>query len=193
MTLTAEPDAIDARAIAERLGERSVVLVGLMGSGKTTVGRRLAQILDLPFVDSDNEIETASRMSIAELFEAYGEPEFRALESRVVTRLAAEGRRVLATGGGAFMTPAIRDALKNRSITVWLRADLDTLMERVGRRGDRPLLKAPDPRAVMAGLIEKRYPVYALADITIDSRNVRRETVAAEIVSALVRHLDAKG
>ncbi|KQT53995.1 MULTISPECIES: shikimate kinase [unclassified Aureimonas] len=175
--------------LGARLGSRSIVLVGLMGAGKTTVGRRLAQILDLPFKDTDAEIETVSRMTVPELFTAYGEPEFRALEARVVTRLAADGPQVLATGGGAFMNAETRQVLSSSAVTVWLKADLDILMERVARRGNRPLLKAADPRAVMQDLMDKRYPVYAAADITIASRNVKREVIADEIAEALDRFL----
>lgn len=176
--------------IGARLRGRSITLIGLMGAGKTTVGRKLAQLLDLPFRDTDAEIETAARMTIAELFAAYGEPEFRKLEARVVARLALEGPQVLATGGGAFMAAATRAVLRERSVTVWLRADIDVLMERVGRRNTRPLLTAADdPRAVMEDLIARRYPVYGEADITIASRDVRREVIADEIMEALDRHL----
>ncbi len=175
--------------IQDRLGTRSVTLVGLMGAGKTTVGRRLAALLDLPFHDTDHEIELVSRMSIPELFESYGEPEFRALEARVVGRLTAEGPQVVATGGGAYMHEETRSLLKQSAITVWLKADLDTLMDRVRRRANRPLLKQDDPRAVMRGLIETRYPIYAEADITIPTRNVKRDVIAQEIIEALDRHL----
>ena len=172
------------------LGKRSIVCVGLMGAGKTAIGRKVASMLQLPFTDSDQEIESVSRMSVAELFERYGEPEFRALEARVVARLAQDGPQVLATGGGAYMAEETRVMLREKSVTVWLKADLDVLMERVSRRATRPLLLAADPRAVMEDLMAKRYPVYAEADITIQSRNVRREVIADEIVDALDRHLD---
>lgn len=175
--------------LGARLGTRTIVLVGLMGAGKTTVGRRLAQILDLPFKDTDAEIETVSRMTVPELFATYGEPEFRALEARVVTRLAAEGPQVLATGGGAYMNAETRQMLAESAVTVWLKAELDILMERVSRRGNRPLLKTADPRAVMQDLMDRRYPVYATADITIASRNVKREVIADEIAEALDRFL----
>ncbi|KQT44382.1 shikimate kinase [Aureimonas sp. Leaf454] len=184
-----QPGPSSPLGLGSRLGSRSIVLVGLMGAGKTTVGRRLAQVLDLPFKDSDQEIEAVSRMSVPELFAAYGEPEFRALESRVVSRLAAEGPQVLATGGGAFMNEETRRLLAGSAVTVWLKADLDILMERVSRRGNRPLLKAADPRAVMKDLMDARYPVYATADITIASRNVKREVIAEEIAEALDRFL----
>ncbi len=176
-------------AIRERLGGRPIVLVGLMGAGKTTVGRRVASLLSLPFVDSDAEIETVSTMTVPELFEAYGEPEFRALEARVLSRLVHEGPRVIATGGGAYMNAETRALLADKAMTIWLKADLDTLMERVSRRSDRPLLKAPNPRKVMQELMDMRYPVYAEADLTVMSRPVKREVVADELITALADHL----
>ncbi|WP_206456048.1 shikimate kinase [Aurantimonas marina] len=181
-----------AAAIQDRLGNRSIALIGLMGAGKTTVGRRLATLLALPFRDTDIEIEAVSRMTIPELFAAYGEPEFRALEARVVARLAAEGPQVIATGGGAYLHNETRAMLKRTAITVWLKADLETLMERVSRRSNRPLLKTDDPREVMRRLIDIRYPVYAEADITIGTRDVKRDIIAAEIFEALDRHLDTE-
>ena len=187
MRSATRPD--DHPDIATRLGGRCITLIGLMGAGKSTVGRKLSQMLGLPFHDTDSEIETAAQMSVAELFAAYGEPEFRALEARVVARLSRDGPQVLATGGGAYMSAETRLLLRERAITVWLKADVDVLMERVQRRSTRPLLAAADPRGVMIGLIEKRYPVYAEADITINSRNVRREVIAEEIIAALDRHL----
>ncbi len=177
------PDAV--RRALERLAGRSVALVGLMGAGKSTVGRRLASTLVLPFHDSDDEIVAASRMSVPELFAAYGEPEFRALEARILARLATGPQAVISTGGGAYMREETRGTLSERAVTVWLRADLDILMERVSKRPGRPLLAAPDPRAVMQDLMDKRYPVYALADLTIDSRDVKREVIVQEIVEAL--------
>ncbi|MAU95068.1 MAG: shikimate kinase [Fulvimarina sp.] len=176
-------------SIRDRLDGRPIVLVGLMGAGKTTVGRKVATLLSLPFVDSDAEIESVSTMSVAELFETYGEPEFRALEARVIARLVLEGPRVIATGGGAYMNAETRGLLAGKAVTVWLKADLDTLMERVARRADRPLLKAADPRKVMRELMDRRYPVYAQADLTVTSRAVKREVIAAELVETLERHL----
>lgn len=176
-------------SIRDRLDGRPIVLVGLMGAGKTTVGRKVATLLSLPFVDSDAEIESVSTMSVAELFETYGEPEFRALEARVIARLVLEGPRVIATGGGAYMNAETRGLLAGKAVTVWLKADLDTLMERVARRADRPLLKAADPRKVMRDLMDRRYPVYAQADLTVTSRAVKREVIAAELVETLERHL----
>ena len=185
---------MDAMAMADqmervraRIGTRPIVLVGLMGAGKTSVGRRLAQILNMPFADSDHEIEAVSRMSVPELFEAYGETEFRALEQRVVTRLVTGSSAVIATGGGAYMNADTRAAIRAHAVSVWLNADLDTLMERVSRRTNRPLLKAPDPRAVMRKLIADRYPIYAEADITIVSRDARHAVIAGEIMDAIER------
>ncbi|SMC93997.1 shikimate kinase [Fulvimarina manganoxydans] len=180
----------DVARLRERLGSRTIALVGLMGAGKTTVGRRLASLLGLPFRDSDVEIEEVSRMTIPELFEAYGEPEFRALEARVVQRLAVEGPQVVGTGGGAYMNGETRERLKSTAVTVWLKADLDTLMERVSRRSNRPLLKTADPRETMRRLIKERYPIYGQADIVIESRNVKREQVASEVAEAVQAFLE---
>ncbi len=177
----------DSRAaeLVERLGSRPIVLVGLMGAGKTAIGRRVAATLGLPFVDSDHEIETASRMSVPELFEKYGEAEFRALEQRVIARLLLDGARVLATGGGAFMNGDTRAAILEGAVSVWLKADLDTLMGRVMKKQNRPLLKTDDPRAVMERLIAIRYPVYAEANITVRTRDERREVIADEVIAAV--------
>ena len=185
--MSEEQTAPDARAeaIRARLGGRSIVLVGLMGAGKSTVGRKLAGLLGLPFLDADTEIETVSRMTIPELFEAYGEPEFRDLERRVIARLLETGPMVLATCGGAFMQASTRAAILRHGISVWLDADLDLLMERVGRRQNRPLLKMGDPRAVMEKLMTERYPVYATAEIRVVSRDVKKDVVATEVIDAL--------
>lgn len=181
--------ATDMAGLVERvragIGTKTLVLVGLMGAGKTSVGRKLAQTLQLPFADSDHEIESVSRMTVPELFEAYGEAEFRALEQRVVTRLIADGPAVIGTGGGAFMNADTRAAIRANGISIWLKADLDTLMDRVARRQNRPLLKNSDPRAVMRKLMEDRYPVYGEADVTIVSRDARHGTIAAEIIEAV--------
>jgi shikimate kinase len=183
------PTAAD---VVERLAGRAIVFVGLMGAGKTAIGRRVADLLHLDFIDSDNEIESVSTMTIAELFERYGEPEFRALESRVVARLLEEGSRVVSTGGGAFMNAQTRDLVERHGVSVWLKADLDLLMERVSKKKTRPLLKNPNPRAVMQRLIDERYPVYALADVTVETRDEKREVIAAEVVEAIRRHLAAE-
>jgi shikimate kinase len=170
---------------------RSIALVGLMGSGKSTVGARLAAVLELRFVDADAEIQTAANMSVREIFEAYGEAEFRALERRVLARLLREGPMVLATGGGAFMDPSTRALMKEHAISVWLKADLDVLMKRVCKRGVRPLLEADDPRAVMAELIERRYPVYAEADLVVQSEDGPHEATVERVIEALAA-LDAE-
>ncbi|MAW87958.1 MAG: shikimate kinase [Phyllobacteriaceae bacterium] len=174
------------------LGDRSIVFVGLMGAGKTAVGRRVAQLTGLPFTDSDHEIEHVSRMTIPELFEAYGEPEFRSLESRVIQRIIETGPQVISTGGGAFMNEQTREAIAARGVSVWLKADLDLLMERVSRKQNRPLLKDPDPRGVLRRLMEVRYPVYQLADLVVQSRDVSKEEMAAVVVDALHDHLVAQ-
>ena len=178
-------------SLKARLGRRSIVFVGLMGAGKTAIGRKVAQTLGLPFIDSDHEIETVSRMTVPELFERYGEPEFRALEERVIGRLVREGPQVLSTGGGAFMNANTRAAIAEEGVSIWLKADLDTLMERVAKKPNRPLLKNPDPRAVMQKLMDDRYPVYALADIVVTTRDARREIIADEVTEALAAWLAA--
>lgn len=177
--------------VHERLGQRSVVLVGLMGAGKSAVGRKLAALLDLPFIDADIEIETVSKMTIPELFEHYGEPEFRALEQRVIARLLKSGQQVLATGGGAFINEATREAIRRDGVSVWLSADLDLLMERVSRRQNRPLLRAPDPRGVMRKLMDERYPVYRLADVEVRSQDISKEDMAANVASAVAGFLQS--
>lgn len=188
MTDHVNPDI--AGPIRELLGQRVVVFVGLMGAGKTVIGRKVASMLDLPFVDSDHEIESVSRMSVPELFERYGEPEFRALEQRVIERLLHEGPRIVSTGGGAFMNAQTRDAIAQHGVSVWLKADLDVLMERVSKRQNRPLLKNADPRGVMQKLMSDRYPVYELADITVQTRDAKREVIADETLQALLTHLE---
>lgn len=167
------------------LGNRSLVLIGLMGCGKSAIGKRLATKLSLPFVDADEEIERVAQQSISEIFAQYGEPFFRERERMVIARLLANGPQVLATGGGAFMSPETRDNIGQRGISVWLKAELPVLMKRVLKRDTRPLLKNPDPEGVMRGLIEKRYPVYGEADITVESREVAHEVIVGEILDAL--------
>lgn len=175
--------------ILARLGRRSIVLVGLMGAGKTAIGRKVAATLGLPFLDSDQEIEAVSRMTIPELFERYGEPEFRSLEQRVITRVLEQGPQVLATGGGAFMNAQTREAIADNGVSVWLKADIDVLMERVGKKQNRPLLQNPDPRGVMARLMAERHPVYAMADVTVETREEKKEVIAAEVIDGLLAHL----
>jgi shikimate kinase len=168
---------------------RPLVLVGLMGAGKTSVGRRLAARLRAPFADSDAEIERAADMAVSEIFARFGEPYFRAGERRVIERLLAEPAMVLATGGGAFIEAATRAAIHARATSVWLRADLDLLWDRVRDRPGRPLLATADPRAVLADLDARRRPVYALADVIVDSRRgFSHDAMAREIIAAVLAH-----
>ncbi len=167
------------------LAARSIVLVGLMGVGKTTVGRRLASVLNLPFVDADHEIEQAAGCTISEIFARFGEPAFRDGERRVIARLLEGQRHILATGGGAFMDPRTREAIRRRGISVWLKADVGLLMDRVGRKGNRPLLHTADPRATMEKLMAERYPVYAEADLTVESREGPHDRVVKAIIQSL--------
>jgi len=173
---------------ARRCAQKTpLVLVGLMGAGKTSIGRRLAATLDVPFSDADQEIEKAAGKSINEIFQEDGEAFFRDGERRVITRLLDEGTKVLATGGGAFMNDETRKQIAEHGISIWLKADLDLLMNRVMRRDTRPLLRTENPRAVMAKLISDRYPVYAEADITVHSREVPHECIVDEIVQAVAK------
>jgi len=180
---------IDVKRLREALGSRSIVLVGLMGAGKSSIGRRLAHRLGLPFVDADTEIEKAADLTIPEIFEKHGEPYFRAGEVRVVARILDSGPQVLATGGGAYMNPETRARIRERGISLWLKAELDVLMKRVKRRGDRPLLKADDPQAVLKRLMDERYPVYAEADLTVVSREASHDEVVDDVIAALASHL----
>jgi len=178
------------RAIASALGGRSVVLVGMMGAGKTAVGRRLAARLGFPFRDADAEIEAAAQKSIPEIFETDGEPFFRDKERRVVARLLNEQSPiVLATGGGAYMNPQTREAVRASAVSVWLKAELDVLMRRVRRKSNRPLLKTPDPEGTLRSLMEARYPFYAMADVTVVSRDVPQDIVLDAVLTALETHL----
>ena len=180
-------------ALVAALGARSVVLIGMMGSGKSSIGRRLAARLAIPFVDADSEIEQAAGMTIAEIFERHGEPYFRAGEARVIARLLDHGPQVLATGGGAFMNKETRALIRAKAVSVWLKAELDVLMKRIKRRGDRPLLKSGDPAATLTALIAERYPVYAEADLTVLSRDVPHEAIVEEIVTAMRERLMGSG
>jgi len=164
---------------------RTIVLVGLMGAGKTKIGRRLAIRLGLPFFDSDQEIEAAAGETIEEIFANRGEPAFRDGERRVIARLLGGSVHVLATGGGAFMDPVTRAVIARRGVSLWLRADLDVLVQRVSRRADRPLLKAGDPRAILGELIERRHPIYAKAEVTVDSGDGSSETTVNRTIAAL--------
>ena len=179
--------------LLERLGARSIVLVGLMGAGKTTIGRRLAARLGLPFRDADHEIEAVADMPIPDIFKSYGEAAFRDVERRVVARLLnAEGRMVLATGGGAYMNAETRAQVAARGVSVWLKADHETLMRRVRRRGHRPLLKTADPDETMRRLMDERYPVYALADVTVSSFDTSHDKVTQDVLDRLAAHLFAE-
>ena len=183
--LSGVPAGTLARSVRRALGSRSLVMVGMMGCGKTAVGRRLATALELKFIDADDEIETAADMSISEIFTSLGEQHFRDGEKRVIARLLAGGPQVLATGGGAFMNAETRTRIAATGISVWLRAEFAILMRRVSRRDNRPLLKTPNPEARMRELIAARYPTYALADITIDSREIAHDLVVGEILEKL--------
>jgi shikimate kinase len=177
--------------ITSALGRRSIVLVGMMGAGKSTIGRRLAVRLQLPFTDADTEIETAHRMTIPEIFQNYGEPYFRDGEARVIARIL-EGRPVvLATGGGAFMREETRNRIRDKAVSIWLKADVDIIMKRVRRRADRPLLQTEDPVATVSRLLEAREPVYQTADLTILSRDVPHDRIVEECIDALRARLCA--
>ncbi|MBV2141996.1 shikimate kinase [Falsochrobactrum sp. TDYN1] len=178
-----------AETVRQLLGTKVVVLVGLMGAGKSTVGRKVATMLGLPFRDADNEIEAVSRMSVPELFATYGEEEFRDLERRVILRLLDDGPMVLATGGGAYMNAETRAAIAQAGVSIWLNAELDVLMDRVSRRQNRPLLKNDDPRGVMQRLMNERYPIYALADAQVMTRDDKKEVIAGELIEVLTAHL----
>ena len=182
--------------LAERaklvLGKRNLVFIGLMGAGKSAIGRLTAQALGIPFVDSDHEIERVSRMTISDLFARYGEDEFRALETRVLKRLLRSGPRVVSTGGGAYINERSRRQIKKGGLTVWLNAELDVLWERVNKRDTRPLLKTENPRQTLENLMNARYPIYAEADLTVLSRDVRKETMVEDVLTAVIDYQDKK-
>jgi shikimate kinase len=180
---TAEADLVSA------LGRRSIVLIGMMGAGKSSVGRRLGARLGLPFVDADTEIETAAGMTISEIFARHGEPAFRSGEARVIERLLDSGPQVLATGGGAYMNGNTRAVIRDKAVSLWLKAEHDVLMRRIKRRGDRPMLKTADPAETLQRLMTERSPFYAEADLTVESRDVPHMTVVEEIVAQLQTHL----
>lgn len=179
----------DLQRLRENIGARSVVLIGMMGCGKTSVGRQLAARLQLPFVDADHEIEEAANLSIPEIFSHHGEDYFRAGEQRVIARLLKQPPQILATGGGAYMNEQTRAAIAEHGIAIWLKADFDTLFERVSRRSSRPLLQNADPEGVMRKLLAEREPVYAKAALTVVSRDVPHETVVDDILTALIDYL----
>ncbi len=180
-------------ALLARLGSRPIVLVGMMGAGKTTVGRRLAVRLGRQFIDSDEEIEKAAGMSIEDIFAARGEADFRAGEVRVIARLLKEPDIVLGTGGGAFVNPETRAVVKQTAVSVWIKADFELLFARVSRRSNRPLLKTANPRETLMKLIEARYPIYAEADVTVVSRDVPQDQVASDVLDAVLAYLEAGG
>jgi shikimate kinase len=168
---------------------RSIVLVGLMGAGKTCIGRRLAQRHGLAFRDADAEVERAADRTIPEIFETYGEAAFRDCERKVIGRLLGEAPHVLATGGGAFMNDETRALIKARGISVWLRADLELLVRRTAKRGNRPLLKGGDPRAILSDLMSQRDPIYAEADLVVDSRDGPPEQTVDSVETAVCRYI----
>jgi shikimate kinase len=188
-TALRSPGETLAPALVAALGARSIVLVGMMGAGKSSIGRRLAARLGLPFIDADTEIEAAAGMSISDMFETHGEPYFRSGEARVIARLLEHGPQVLATGGGAFMNEQTRALVRHKGVSVWLRADFDVLMRRIKRRTDRPLLQTSDPAATLEKLIAERYPVYGEADVTVFSREVPHDTIVDEIIAAVAAKL----
>ena len=182
---SATPGMPQEAEIKLALGARSVVLVGMMGAGKSTIGRRLSARLGLPFLDADAEIEAAAGMSIPDIFETRGEPDFRDGEVRVIARLLDSGPAVLATGGGAFMRQETRDRIRDKAVSLWLKVDSDVIMRRLKRRSDRPLLKSADPEATVERLISEREPVYRQADLTVWSRDVPHEKIVDECMEAL--------
>jgi shikimate kinase len=181
-TAASTPQEADVTAA---LGRRSVVLVGMMGAGKSTIGRRLAARLRLPFLDADIEIEAAASMSIPDIFATHGEPYFRDGEARVIARLLDNGPAVIATGGGAFMREETRNRIRDKAVSIWLKADADVIMKRVKRRADRPLLQTEDPAATVSRLLEAREPVYQTAELTIWSRDVPHDRIVDECLDAL--------
>jgi shikimate kinase len=178
--------------ILARLGDRSVVLIGMMGVGKSSIGRRLGSRLGVPFVDADTEIEQAAGMSIADIFARHGEAAFRSGEARVIARLLNGGPQVLATGGGAVMNEATRALIKERGVSIWLSAELDLLLRRISKRkAERPMLQTDDPAATLRELMATREPIYAQADITVQSRDVPHDAIVTEIIEALAAFLSA--
>lgn len=174
------------------LRARTITLVGLMGVGKSSVGRRLANALELPFKDADVEIETAAGRSIPEIFASLGEPAFREGERRVITRLLEDPPHVLATGGGAFITPETRALIKERSISVWLKADLEVLVRRVGRKDNRPLITGKDPLEVLTELAAVRYPIYAEADVVVETGDTAHHVTVDQVIQALTAYLQGQ-
>ena len=183
--LSRDPAGPEMDGPTPRPATKTIVLVGLMGAGKSCIGQRLAARLGLPFTDADDEIEQAAGCAIPDIFELYGETAFRDGEKRVIARLLDGPVQVLATGGGAFMNPETRALIAERAVSVWLRADLDLLLNRTARRGDRPLLTKGDRRATLERLMAERYPVYAEADIVVDSANESPDVTVERVLAAL--------
>lgn len=184
------PQQPAAEALRTRLGTRAIALVGMPGSGKSSIGRRLAPRLGLPFVDADLQIEKAAGgMGVAEIFAKHGEAEFRALEARVIARLLDEGPSIIATGGGALLNEGTRRLIREKAVSVWLKAEIPVLLRRVRRKSDRPLLQVDDPEEALKRLLAVREPLYAAADIVVTSREAPHETVLDMVVEALDREL----
>jgi shikimate kinase len=182
--------ALPLAAIRAALQQRSIVLVGMMGVGKSSIGRRLASRLAIPFMDADAEIEKAAGMSISDIFARHGEAYFRSGEARVIARLLDGGPQVLAAGGGAFMNEATRAAIKSKGISIWLTAEYDVLMRRIAKRkNERPMLATDDPAETLRHLLKVREPVYALADLTVQSREAPHDSIVGEIVTVLAAFL----
>jgi shikimate kinase len=181
-----------APAVVSRLGDRSIVLIGMMGVGKSSIGRRLGARLGIPFVDADAEIERAAGMSIADIFARHGEAAFRSGEARVIARLLNGGPQVLATGGGAVMNPATRALIQEKGVSIWLSAEFELLLRRISKRkAERPMLQTADPTATLRELLAAREPIYGQADLTVQSRDVPHDAVVAEILDRLAAFLDA--
>jgi shikimate kinase len=179
-------------AVVARLQGRSIVLIGMMGVGKSSIGRRLGARLGIPFVDADAEIERAAGMSIADIFARHGEAAFRSGEARVIARLLNSGPQVLATGGGAVMDPATRALIQEKGVSIWLSAEFELLLRRISKRkAERPMLQTADPAATLRELLAAREPIYAQADLTVQSRDVPHDAVVAEIVERLADFLGA--
>jgi shikimate kinase len=190
IALQNEANGVLTTAIRAALDHRSVVLIGMMGVGKSSIGRRLAGRLAIPFVDADTEIEKAADMSISDIFARHGEPYFRSGEARVIARLLENGPQVLATGGGAFMNEATRAAIKTKGVSIWLSAAYEVLLRRISKRkNERPMLHTDNPDETLRHLLEVREPTYALADLTVQSREGPHDAIVAEIVSALATYL----
>lgn len=186
-----ETDELDPARILHLLGGRTIVMIGMMGAGKSSVGRRLAARLALPFIDADTEIERAANATIPEIFETHGEAYFRDGERRVILRLLDGNPKVLATGGGAFVSAETRDAIRAAGVSIWLKADRDLILQRVKRRSNRPLLKTADPEATVDRLLAERNPIYSEANVHVQSRDVAHEIVMADILAALTAWLEA--